>query len=170
MLDWTGVFLNTIRGVPLHEAGYGFAAFSIMMTICRLTGDKVVSTLGRRRVLVMGAIIVIAGICLAVMVPHPMVAIVGFGMVGLGAANIVPQTISYAATVKEVPIQRSVLVVNAIGYIGALLGPAVIGFIAHRIGLEFTFLLLAAAVIMVGVIAYTKIRSGSIAALTAEAA
>lgn len=170
MLDWTGVFLNTIRGVPLHEAGYGFAAFSIMMTICRLTGDKVVATLGRRRVLVMGAIIVIAGICLAVMVPHPMVAIVGFGMVGLGAANIVPQTISYAATVKEVPIQRSVLVVNAIGYIGALLGPALIGFIAHRIGLEFTFLILAAAVIVVVVIAYTKIRSGNIATLTAAAA
>lgn len=166
MLDWTGVFLNTIKGVPLHEAGYGFAAFAVMMTICRLTGDKIVSTLGRRRVLSMGAIFAVAGIVLAVTVPHPMVSVIGFGMVGVGASNIVPQTISYAATVKEVPLQRSILIVNAIGYIGGLMGPALIGFIAHRIGLEFTFLILASWVLVVAVLAFFKIKSGSIAELS----
>ena len=166
MLDWTGVFLNTIKGMPLHEAGYGFAAFAIMMTICRLTGDKIVTTLGRRNVLTYGAIFAMAGLCLAVTMPHPIVCIMGFGMVGVGAANLVPQTISYAATVKEVPLQRSILIVNAIGYIGGLFGPALIGFIAHRIGLEYTFLLLASSIAVVALIAFAKIRNGSIATLT----
>lgn len=170
MMDWTGVFLTTIKGVPLYEAGYGFAAFAVMMTICRLTGDKIVSNLGRRRVLTMGAILAFSGICLAVMVPHPMVSLVGFAMVGMGAANIVPQAISYAATETRVPIQRSILIVNAIGYIGGLFGPAVIGFIAHRIGLEYTFLILACGVLLVALISFFKIRSGSVEKLMVEAA
>ena len=169
MMDWTGVFLTTVRDVPLHEAGYGFAAFAVMMTICRLTGDKIVSTLGRRRVMTIGAIFATAGICLAVTVPHPMVALVGFAMVGVGAANIVPQAISYAATETRVPIQRGILLVNAIGYIGGLLGPALIGFIAHRIGLEYTFLILASGVLIVSLISYLKIRSGSLDAIKAKA-
>ena len=169
MMDWTGVLLNQVRGVPMSEAGYGFAAFACMMTVCRLTGDKIVATLGRRRVLVMGAIFAAAGIALAVMVPHPMVSLVGFGMVGVGAANLVPQTISYAATERRVPISRAILIVNAIGYIGGLLGPALIGFVAHRIGLEETFLLLACLVLVVSIISYFFVRSGSIAELTAQA-
>lgn len=169
MMDWTGVFLTTIKGVPLHEAGYGFAAFAMMMTVCRLTGDKIVSTLGRRRVMTIGAVFATAGICLAVTVPHPMVSLVGFAMVGVGAANIVPQAISYAATETRVPIQRGILLVNAIGYIGGLLGPAMIGFIAHRIGLEYTFLILAGCMLIVALIAYLKIRSGSLEALKNKA-
>ena len=140
MMDWTGVFLTTIKGVPLHEAGYGFAAFAMMMTVCRLTGDKIVSTLGRRRVMTIGAVFATAGICLAVTVPHPMVSLVG-----------------------------GILLVNAIGYIGGLLGPALIGFIAHRIGLEYTFLILAGGMLIVALIAYLKIRSGSLEALKNKA-
>ena len=170
MMDWTGVLLNQVKGVPMSEAGYGFAAFACMMTVCRLTGDKIVATLGRRRVLVMGSIFAASGIALAVMVPHPMVSLVGFGMVGVGAANLVPQAISYAATERRVPIARSILIVNAIGYIGGLLGPALIGFVAHRIGLEQTFLILACMVLIVAVISYFFIRSGSISELTAQQA
>ena len=169
MMDWTGVLLNEVKGVPLSEAGYGFAAFAAMMTVCRLTGDKIVATLGRRRVLVMGSIFAACGIALAIMVPHPMVTLVGLGMVGVGAANLVPQTISYAATERRIPIARSILIVNAIGYIGVLLGPALIGFVAHRIGLENTFLILACMVLCVAVISYFNVRSGSIAELNAAA-
>lgn len=165
MLDWTGVFLNQYRGVAMTEAGYGFAAFAIMMTVCRLMGDRVVTFFGRRRVLTMGGILVTAGICLAVTVPHPMVAVLGFGLVGVGASNIVPQSVSYAATVKSVPLHKSVFVVNAIGYIGGLFGPAVIGFSAHRIGLDVTFIILSIGTAIVATAAYLKIKSGPLSAI-----
>lgn len=166
MLDWTGVFLSQYRGVALSEAGYGFAAFAIMMTACRLMGDRVVTFFGRRRVLTMGGILVTAGICLAVTVPHPMVAVLGFGLVGVGASNIVPQSVSYAATVKSVPLHKSVFVVNAIGYIGGLFGPAVIGFSAHRIGLDVTFIILSIGTAIVATAAYLKIKSGPLSSIS----
>lgn len=165
MLDWTGVFLNQFRGVPMSEAGYGFAAFAIMMTLCRLTGDKVVTVFGRKRILTIGGVLVTLGICLAVMVPHPIVAIIGFGLVGMGASNIVPQSVSYAATVKSIPLHRSIFIVNAIGYIGGLFGPALIGFLAHRIGLDITFIVLSCGTAFVALAAYLKVRSGSISTI-----
>lgn len=165
MMDWTGVFLNQFRGVDMSEAGYGFAAFATMMTLCRLTGDRVVTALGRKKVLTIGALLVTTGICLAVMVPHPVVAIMGFGLVGIGASNIVPQSVSYAATVKSMPLHRSVFIVNAIGYIGGLFGPALIGFLAHRIGLDVTFIILSCGTAVVALAAYLKVKSGSISSI-----
>lgn len=165
MLDWTGVFLNQYRGVEMSEAGYGFAAFAVMMTMCRLTGDRVVTLLGRKRVLTMGGVMVTAGICLAVTVPHPMVSVLGFGMVGMGASNIVPQCVSYAATVRDIPLHKSVFIVNAIGYVGGLFGPAVIGFLAHRIGLDYTFILLSCGTALVALAAYLKIKSGPLSGI-----
>lgn len=165
MLDWTGVFLNQYRGVEMKEAGYGFAAFAVMMTLFRLTGDRVVTALGRKRVLTIGGVLVTAGIFLAVTVPHPMVSILGFAMVGMGASNVVPQCVSYAATVKSIPLHKSIFIVNAIGYIGGLFGPAVIGFLAHRIGLDVTFMILSCGTALVALGAYLKIKSGSLSAI-----
>lgn len=166
MMDWTGVFLNEIKGMKIEEAGYGFAAFAGMMTICRLLGDKIVSTLGRKLVLTAGAALAVIGVVTAVYAPNPLIAIIGFAIVGIGASNIVPQTMSYAATVREVPIQKSILVVNAIGYIGSLFGPAFIGFLAHHIGLSSTFLVLALGVVLVGFISLLRIKSGDISTLS----
>ena len=46
MLDWSGVFLNEERGVKLTHAGYGYSAFAVAMTVCRLMGDKIVMQIG----------------------------------------------------------------------------------------------------------------------------
>lgn len=158
MLDWSGIFLHTERGVPVEQAGIGYAAFAIAMTLFRLTGDKIVATLGRRRVIVTGTGFIAMGYLLAVMVPHPYTALLGFFFIGIGASNVVPQLISYTVTIKDVSINAAVTVVNAIGFTGILCGPAVIGFLAHHMGLHNVFLLQAAAVILVGVICFVLLR------------
>lgn len=158
MLDWSGIFLRTERGVQVEQAGIGYAAFAIAMTLFRLTGDKIVATLGRRRVIVTGTGFIAMGYLLAVMVPHPYTALLGFFFIGIGASNVVPQLISYTVTIKDVSINAAVTVVNAIGFTGILCGPAVIGFLAHHMGLHNVFLLQAAAVILVGVICFVLLR------------
>lgn len=146
MLDWSGVFLNTERGMSLEHAGYGYAAFAIMMTIFRLTGDVIVTKFGRGHVIILGTISIIAGFCLAVLIPHYSSAFVGFALIGVGASNVVPQLVSITARIKEVPTHISVTIVNAIGFSGVLIGPALIGFLAHAITLPYTYLCQAAGV------------------------
>lgn len=154
MHDWTGVFLVAERNIDLSDAGYGYSAFAIAMTVCRLTGDRIVERLGRRLVLFLGTLCVFAGYCVAVFIPSVISVFLGFAIIGIGASNIVPQLVSYIATCKEMPVHLSVMWVNAIGYTGILCGPAFIGFLAKVITLEYTFMCLAGLVILVGLGGY----------------
>lgn len=149
ILDWSGVYLSQERGLPLEYAGYGYAAFAVMMTCCRLLGDKIVATFGRRRVLILGTLSIVAGYCLAVFTSHFVGALLGFALIGVGASNVVPQLVSVTARIKEVPIHISVTIVNTIGFTGMLCGPAFIGFLAQAISLPYTYLCQAASVLLV---------------------
>lgn len=158
MLDWSGVFLNNERNVGLEYAGYGYAAFAITMTIFRLTGDKIVSALGRRTVIIGGTLLIVAGYAIAVAIPHYISAFVGFALIGMGASNVVPQLVSLVARIKEVPINISVTLVNTIGFTGVLVGPAFIGFLAQHITLPYTYLCQAALVLLVAVLTICFIK------------
>ncbi|MBO8415838.1 MAG: MFS transporter [Proteobacteria bacterium] len=150
MMDWSGVFLKNELHAPVEQAGFGYAAFSIAMTCFRLLGDKIVTACGRRRVLVCGTIGIFIGYSFVVFGGSIYTALLGYFIIGLGAANIVPQLISFSATLKGVSVNGAVTTVNAIGCMGSLMGPAVIGFCAHAFGLGHTFLLQGALVLCVG--------------------
>ena len=159
MLDWSGVFLRLERGLSLEHVGYGFATFSIFMTIFRLTGDKIVATLGRGRVIVVGTLLIVSGFVLAVVIPHYLAAFAGFALIGIGASNVVPQLVSITARIKEVPPHISVTIVNAIGFSGILIGPAFIGFLANAITLPYTYLVQALGVMFVTIMTIILMKS-----------
>lgn len=158
MLDWSGVFLRNEHGISLEHAGYGYAAFAITMTIFRLTGDKIVSTFGRGKVIVIGTLFIVSGFVIAVVIPHYLAAFAGFALIGVGASNVVPQLVSITARIKEVPTHISVTVVNTIGFTGILVGPAFIGFLAQAITLPYTYLVQAMGVLFVTIMTIILIR------------
>lgn len=158
MLDWSGVFLHSERGLAIEYAGYGYAAFAVMMTICRLLGDSLVNLFGRGKVIVFGTLCVIAGFIIAVAIPHYAAAFVGFALIGIGSSNVIPQLVSITARIKEVPTHISVTIVNALGFSGMLIGPALIGFLAHAITLPYTYLCHAASVFFVTVMSVILIK------------
>lgn len=149
LLDWSALFLIDARGLEKGLAGLGYAAFALAMTVGRLTGDRVVASLGGRRILVFGGIVVMAGFALAVLVESPWAALAGFMAIGLGAANIVP--VFYTAIGRQQTMHpgHAIAAVTALGYAGILIGPAFIGFIAHATSLSIAFALVGAAMIVV---------------------
>lgn len=159
MLDWSGVFLRMERGVSLEHAGYGYAAFAIAMTTCRLLGDIIVTRFGRGRIIFLGTLCIVAGFCVAVFIPSLFTALLGFALIGVGASNVVPQLVSISAKLDDVPTHIAVTIVNAIGFSGVLIGPALIGFLAHAITLPYTYLCQAAAVLCVTVMSYLLLKS-----------
>ena len=52
IMDWSGVFLTTVRGFDLSLAGMGFTVFSAAMLVMRLLGDVTVQWLGQKPVVV----------------------------------------------------------------------------------------------------------------------
>ena len=158
MLDWSSVFLVDERAMPLEQAGYGYAAFAIMMTSFRFIGDRIVLLMGRRRVIVLGTMLICIGFILAALIDHAYFTIASFALIGIGSSNVIPQLVSYVAKVKEVPMSISVTVVNSLGFTGVLLGPAIIGFLAHLITLHLTFIVLGVFILSVTALSMRYLR------------
>lgn len=150
LLDWSAVFLQFNRNFEPSMAGLGYAVFSVAMAVMRLTGDKIVHKIGSSKVVLIGALVSAAGYMLAVTVPWQGAALIGFALVGLGAANVVPVFFTAAGNIPNIPASVSLPAVTTLGYMGQLAGPAMIGFIAEAsslpIALGFVgFLLLIVA-------------------------
>lgn len=151
MLDWSALFLKESRGITEEFSGIGYAAFSIAMAFMRLTGDKLVSKFDGKTVVVAGSLVAGLGILLAVATPWLGTTILGFVLLGLGAANIVPVFISEGGKLKDVPATVAIPVISTIGYAGQLAGPAILGFIAYSFSLPIAFGFTAMLLFMVSI-------------------
>ena len=149
MLDWSAVFLTSLRGVDFSHAGLGYSLFSVAMMIGRLSGDRVVHKFGGKKILTFGGICAASGVAIAIFIPTWIASLIGFGLLGLGASNIVPVLYSVLGRQKVMPANLAVSAVTTLGYSGILVGPALIGFIAHTTSLSFAFLVVAAMLLIV---------------------
>ena len=156
--DWSALFLSTVKQAQLAEAGAGFAAFSVAMAFFRLSGDTVVARLGPRATMIGGAGIITVGQVLAIVSPWPALAAVGFALVGVGAANLVPVAFSAASRVPGMTPNLSIAAVTTMGYAGFLSIPPILGFVGHTFGLTATLALVALMGIAVGLIAEATTR------------
>lgn len=139
--DWSTVFLRFSRNVAISSATLGYAGFSVMMALSRLTGDAIATRIGKPAMMRWGAVFAAAGLFLAVLVPSPPVDIAGFALVGMGIGNIAPLVFGAAARVPGLPASLSVPAVVSLGYIGFLTGPVAIGLIAHHFSLSVSLAL-----------------------------
>jgi MFS family permease len=63
-------------------------------------------------------------------------AVIGFALSGLGVANVVPVLFALSAARRPDAIEQATSSVFATGYLGFLLGPSLIGFLANEFGLS----------------------------------
>jgi MFS family permease len=140
IMDW-GALLMIERAVfSMEQAALGYIAFSITMVIGRLSGDYIVPRIGRRAILLGGGTLVVLGLIAITTLPFPALNLIGFAVIGLGAANLVPVVFSAAGQQSDMDPNMAVASVTFVGYAGILLGPAIIGF-----GAQYTSLPLAMA-------------------------
>lgn len=119
------------------------------MTLGRLNGDRVVNSLGRYRVLLLGSLCAALGLSTAIAFNHATVSLVGFMLVGTGASNVVPILFSAAGNQRDMPANLAIASVTTVGYAGILAGPALIGFIAQFSSLTVAFACVAALLLAV---------------------
>jgi hypothetical protein len=141
--DWSALYLATVKLSGAVFAAAGFAAFSVAMTVLRLIGDGIVARIGARIAVFAGGILIAAGIATAIVSPWPAVASLGFGIVGVGAANVVPVALSAGSRVPGMQPSLGMAAVLTLGYVGFLTAPPVLGFAARTYGLSFSLALVA---------------------------
>lgn len=135
MADWSAVYLRQSLGAEVGLAGAGYAVFSLAMATGRLTGDWLTQGLGPATLLRVGGALATCGLGGALLLHHPVAALVGFGCVGLGLSNLVPVLFSAAGRMPGLSPGVGIAAVSTTGYGGFLVGPPLVGFLAEQTGL-----------------------------------
>lgn len=149
LLDWSALFLRDDRGFSISMAGSGYAVFSVSMAIMRFSGDNLVHKYGPNFIVFWGATLAAAGLLISVIFPWQAVSIIGFLLIGIGAANIVPVLFSSAGKADPSSPGMALAAVTTMGYAGQLAGPALIGFVAHLSSLPIALGSLAGPLLLV---------------------
>jgi len=151
--DWSAVYLMDSRGASQSVAAAGFAAFSLAMAGGRFAGDHVARWLGAACLLRLSGALAAGGLLLALIVKEPVIAIAGFGLVGLGVANLIPVIFSAAGRAYAVAPGHGLAAVATTGYVGFLAGPPAIGLAAEVAGLPAALGIVALACAAVAIAA-----------------
>ncbi len=136
MADWSAVYFRSVLHSTYEAAPNGFVAFSITMSLGRLTGDWLLKRLGAALLVRGGAVISLTGLVVALSSTTPELAIAGFSFIGLGLANIVPVVFRAAGNVPNTNTSESLATVASISYFSFMIGPPIAGFVAQYFGLR----------------------------------
>ena len=151
--DWSALYLRSELGSSAVVASAGYSAYAFMMFLGRALGDAFVRRHGSVVVIVAGAAIVVAGAGLAVAVATPAAAILGFCMIGLGVANMVPAVFSASARAAPTP-SMGVAMSASMAYAAGLISPPLFGAVASISSLRAAFgMVIAAALVIISLAA-----------------
>jgi MFS family permease len=130
LVDWSALLLTERTQVDAASAALGYSAFSVTMAACRFAGDRLVLRFGPLRVMTVGGLGMFAGLMLAVVSTHFWLSALGFALIGLSAANVVPLIFAAAARMPGMSAGGGLATVATLGYAGLLMAPPLIGSIA----------------------------------------
>jgi len=141
MADWSALYYKEVVNDPGKVSTTGFTFYIFTMAIGRFTGDRLLMWLNYRKVLIFDSFMIAGGLALALSVRNPLFVIAGFALVGFGVSTIIPIAYMLAGRSKTMKASIALAAVSTIGFTGFLIGPPVIGFVAHQTGLRVALLL-----------------------------
>lgn len=153
IMDWGALFLTEYKGFDLSLAGLGFALFSAAIALGRFMGSSLIRLMGgeSRLVLLSCAFSFISFLLTLFILPQEW-TLAGFLLIGFGNANVIPILFSAAGKQTQISTASAISIVSSLGYSGILIGPALIGFIAHFTSLFFAFGVLGGLMVIVALL------------------
>ena len=134
--EWGSLYLHQEKGAPESIAALVFAGFSMCSLLCRLTGDRLRNNFGDFAVGTAGATLALVGMLTVLTASSWSVCLIGYAMMGLGQAPIVPIAFSRAGAIKGVSTARATSLVSLLAYAGLLFAPPAFGLSAEHFGLH----------------------------------
>jgi predicted MFS family arabinose efflux permease len=148
-LDWSAVYVRDLLHHPAATAAATVSIFSICMATARFGGDWVVRRLGPVTTVRLSGVCATAGVLVVVLASPVALVILGFGLVGIGIAVVVPLVFAAAGRLPG-NTGRNIAGVAGIAYGSGLIAPGVIGGIAHIWSLTVSFTLIVVLTALMG--------------------
>ncbi len=153
MTDWSAIYMTKVVGENATFSALAFGLYATGMTIGRLFGDRLTTYFGHRKLLIYDAILSFLGLTLALAYVSIPTTLVGFFIVGLGVASIVPIIFSMAGNTPGVNPAVGIAMATTIGYTGFFVGPPSIGYLSDvvglRMGLGFSLILFILMLVLI---------------------
>ncbi|MDP9075800.1 MAG: MFS transporter [Bacteroidota bacterium] len=143
MFDWSVIYFKKVVDAPIALQGAGFTAFMLTMAGGRFIADWFAHRFGLKRTLQVSGTLTATGLLISLIFPYFYTAMAGFLLVGAGVSSVVPMVYSAAGRSKTMSAGVALAAVSTIGFIGFLVGPPVIGFIAGLATLRASFAFIA---------------------------
>ncbi len=157
VLDW-GALLMISKGNPTELAGLAFSAFSVAIAIGRLMGDRLIGHFGTAKIIMTSGVVTILGFSLILGTSDTLFLMAGFCITGFGVSNLIPILFSYVSKQKRLPVSQAISTITTFGYLGLMVGPPAMGYIAHRYDLNAVFGLVAILVLAASVSAWKTLH------------
>ena len=144
---WSNLFLFEVVELPENQSGFGFVFFSLTMTLGRFLGDGISQKIGPIKTLRYGFVTAMGGYGLILTV-QVFWSILGFGLLGLGLSVVVPEIVRLAGRNKELDTSQAISTVSGIGFMGFLIGPVLLGFIANWTASIYSYVFLLSSLLL----------------------
>ncbi|WP_162126140.1 MFS transporter [Flavobacterium phycosphaerae] len=152
MFDWSGVYFKEIIKAPGALVVLGYTTFMISMASGRFLSDILVRKYSAKKVLISSGLVISAGLYMAVLLPYLIPCTIAFMLVGFGVSNVVPIIFNVAGNNEKVPPGIALTIVTSISFLGFLIGPPLIGFIAELTSLKYSFAVIGVFGIIISIL------------------
>jgi fucose permease len=150
--DWSAVYLRGSAHLTAAVAGLGYTTFALTMAGVRLTGTHLLGRYRAERLLPVLALIGSAGMTAALASGSGTLGLVGFACLGAGTALVVPTMFSAAGRLPGLPPGVAIATASALGWVGFVCGPPLIGQLASITGLRTALAVLPALALLVAAV------------------
>ena len=130
MFDWSVIYFKKVIHAENAWMAAGYTAFMSTMAGGRFIADWFSGRFGLKKTLQVSGSLTATGLLIAVFFPYLIPAICGFLLVGAGVSSVVPLVYSAAGRSETMSPGVAIAAVSTIGFVGFLIGPPVIGFVA----------------------------------------
>jgi MFS family permease len=147
--NWSAVYLTKGLGSTEAVAALAYGVYALATLIARTGVDRGVMARGPVLLVRAGGLVAVGAAVLITLAPNPTWGLVAFGLLGLGAAPVIPLAFSAAASHDELGTGVAVARVNVFNYVGFVLGAPLIGLVADATSLRWAFALLVPVLLVV---------------------
>lgn len=141
---WASSYLEGTHGISKDKAAAFGSLFFIGITVGRFLSGFISEKFGDNRMIRLGTGIALCGVC-CIVIPNPIVSMIGFIIIGLGCAPVYPCIIHSTPYNFGAENSQGIIGIQmASAYVGSTFMPPIFGLIANHISLQLMPMYLAA--------------------------
>lgn len=147
--EWGSLYLVEEKGASVAVGALVYGVFSAMSFIGRLMVDPIRKKVGSFIPLIIGLLIGLFGMLIVLSAGSPYLCLVGYAMMGIGLAPLVPTFFSLAGSIPGISPQQASSTVAFLAYGGLLFVPPCIGYVAHISSLHSALFIVVAFLMII---------------------